>query len=448
MSASAARRAALQVVTRVRERSAYAHETMDAVLGSSKLDRRDTAFATRLAYGTIAARGTLDAAVLRHVSRPESLEPQVADALAVTAYELLFMRTPARAAVSQGVELAKSVRGSAAGFANAVLRRLAEEADRFPWGDPETDDVALARLHGHPQWIADLWIRELGRDAAAKVMAADNEPAPLFLAPVSVSRADVVSALELAGAGPSDCALEHCVVVEDPISALSTALVRDRAVIVADAGAQFAAHAVPVGPSSTVVEIGAGRGTKSLLMAAEARRQGGSAEILALDLHSFKLEALSRDAAALGLSGITTLAEDALSGDLSIADESADAVLVDAPCSGLGTLRRHPDRRWRAKPEELQVLAALGGKMLETAARLVKPGGFLVYSTCTIASRENRDVVEAFLASSSGNGFTTDSLAGDVPEEWRRFVGPEGWFQSVPEPGGPDGHFVARLVRA
>lgn len=449
MSASAARRVALDTVTRVRERSAYAHETFDAVLAGAKLDGRDTAFATRLAYGTIATRGTLDEAVQRHLNDPTRLEPTVGDALAVAAYELLFMRTPARAAVSQGVELVRSVRSGAAGLANAVLRKVANEAESFPWGDPQTDIAALARLHGHPDWLARLLTEQYGLEAAAAFMAADNEPAPLHLAwlPSVGTFEELLSELEEVGARPQPCPLAGCIIAEEPSAARSSRAVRERRALVIDAAAQFAVAAMRPSPGMRAAEFGAGRGSKSLLLAAQAASQGDPASVAAIDLHAHKLSMLRSDADRLGVPGITTITADAISGDLDVAEDSMDAVLVDAPCSGLGTLRRHPDRRWRAQPAEIQALAALGTQMLERAARLVRPGGFVVYSTCTIAREENADVIRAFLESEQGSSFSVDPLTDDVPEGWERFVAPEGWFQSLPVAGGPDGHFVARLVR-
>ena len=170
----------------------------------------------------------------------------------------------------------------------------------------------------------------------------------------------------------------------------------------------------------------------------------------AVDLHSFKLEALSKVAASLGLTSIETIAADATSPEpfKGIDEGSADVVLIDAPCSGLGTLRRHPDRVWRAQPSEIESLAALGSALLERCALLVKPGGFVVYSTCTVARRENEDVVEGFLASEVGRQFEPAPLGGIVPREWDRFVSEAGWFRSHATVGGPDGHFVARLKRA
>ena len=129
------------------------------------------------------------------------------------------------------------------------------------------------------------------------------------------------------------------------------------------------------------------------------------------------------------------------------AEGTVDAVLVDAPCSGLGTLRRHPEKRWRVHPADIDSLATLGLKLLSEAARLVRRGGFVVYSTCTLAEMENAGVVRAFLESEDGSAFLVDSVAGGVPEAWQRFVTEEGFFRSLPLTDGPDGHFAARLVR-
>ena len=448
MKASRARSLARQVVSRVRERDAYAHETLDAMLKRSELEPRDTAFATRLAYGTISARGTLDEIVAARLTPGTNLQPVVKDCLAVSAYEILFLSTPKRAAVNEGVELVRAVQERAAGLANAVLRRIAESAADFPWGDPSTDIVALARLHAHPLWLAQSWVDEYGHDVAASMMAANNEPAPLFLA-TPVDAASITAALQDEGVVVAPCALPGCLVAEDPSAAIKSTTVADRRAFVMDAGAQFAVHAVPLAPDSDVIEVGAGRGSKTLLIAARAAAAGLKVSVLAVDTHSHKLDTLRSDAARLGLNGITTLVADATKPDQNTwpAPGGADVVLVDAPCSGLGTLRRHPDRRWRAIPAEIESLAALGTRLLQSAVSLVKPGGFVVYSTCTVARRENHDVVASFLASEVGSDFTTDPLNDTVPGEWSHFITPEGWFQAIPAAGGPDGHFVARLRR-
>ena len=169
---------------------------------------------------------------------------------------------------------------------------------------------------------------------------------------------------------------------------------------------------------------------------------------MAVTQHAFKLQVLSSTADRLGLPGIRRLECDATK--LSLDDlpfGTADAVLIDAPCSGIGTLRRHPDRRWRMEPAEVPLLAALGARLLDQVSRLVTAGGFVVYSTCTVTRAENDDVIAAFLGGPAGEGFVLDSLEGEVPHSWRRFVRGDGTFQSLPEPAGPDGHFVARMLR-
>lgn len=453
MTASAARRTAIEVVSKVRERRAFAHETLDAVLARHRdLDPRDRALATRIAYGVVATSGTLDEALDRFLERPSRVEPRVRDALQVAAWELLFGGAQPHVAVNEGVELVRSVRTQAVGLANAVLRKLAEMAPSFPWGDPQEDLSALARLHGHPLWMTELLVSDLGREAAGSVLSADNAPAPVYLAMLAPRERwdELVDHLRSEGTEPRPGPLVGSVEVGCP-SALGRSLVlASEAAEVCDAAAQFAVHAMAPEPRMQIVDIGAGRGTKTLLLQARARANGGDAEIWAVDSHAFKLDVLVDRAAKAGVTGIKTVVADATSLPLGRglpSEGEADAVLVDAPCSGLGTLRRHPDKRWRLEPSDIDRLAELAGRLVAESSRLVRPGGFVVYSTCTLTSRENRAVVEGFLGSEAGQTFSLESLVTVVPDPWRGFVAEEGWFQSVPAIGGPDGHFVARLRR-
>lgn len=455
MSASRARRVALAVVSRVRDRQAYAHETLDAVLkGERDLDRRDAGLATRLAYGTISTRGTLDDAIDRFIDRPGRLEPRVRDALCIAVWEILFGGVEPRVAVNEGVELVRGLRPQAAGLANAALRKVAEAAASFPWGNPETDIEALARLHGHPVWLAQELVAGIGRAAASDVMYANNRPAPLYLAHVPFERTfdEAFASLVARGAEPVEGPLAGSVEVCRPseIAAIGRPLL-DADFLVCDVAAQFAARAVRARPSMKVVEIGAGRGTKTVLLQADAVLHGSPADVWAVDSHAFKSDLVVAAAARFGLSErIHAVTADAV--DLSTvsgipAYDTADAVLVDAPCSGLGTLRRHPDKRWRLTADDVHTLALLGSRLLAEAARLVRPGGFVVYSTCTLTRAENADVISGFLASQAGSGFAMDTLSADVPVAWKESVAEQGWFQSVPAVGGPDGHFIARMRR-
>jgi 16S rRNA (cytosine967-C5)-methyltransferase len=452
VSASPARLAAFEVVRRVTERTAYGPETLAAVLSEAEMTARDVALTTRLAYGALQYSGTLDETIDRYVERPERLAPEVRDALRVACYELLFSRTPARAAVSQGVDLVRSTQPKAAGLANAVLRRISEAAADFPWGDPETDDAALARATGHPRWLVDELIGEYGRDAASAILTADDEPAPLYLwhNPLRGSMDDLVAALEADGARPQLTPFPECVRAESPPAAVrSRALVEGRAAIT-DAAAQVAALAVGAHPGGVVVDLASGRGSKTAQLQALSVAAGAPARIFAVDIHDFKVRELRRRMAVLGVPDVVGIVADAT--DIAGAPGmpalgTAQAVLLDAPCTGTGTLRRHPEKRWRLTSEDPARLARLQAAMLSAAASLAAPGVVVVYTTCSILRTENAAVIESFLATPEGASFSVQDLAPILPETWRSRVTSAGMFASVPEADGPDGHFVAALRR-
>jgi 16S rRNA (cytosine967-C5)-methyltransferase len=452
MSSAPARRAAYRVVKRVREREAFGPQTLDAVLAAAKLSPGDTAMATRLTYGTLQTQGVLDEAIDRVTDKPGAIEPQVRDALRIAAYELLFMRTPPRAAVHEGVEMVKAVRKQASGLANAVLRKVASSVDSFPWGDPASDMDALARLTAHPRWLVDLFVRELGDTDARLMLAADNVPAPLYLwhDPFVGTFVEAIDALTADGADPVEYVLPGCVEARTPAGAVRGEAVRRHLLEITDASAQVVALAVGAHPGGVVVDLAAGRGTKTAQLQALSIAAGGPDDLFAVDIHPFKSAVLRARMKTLGVPGVTVLTGDATAvgaiAGLPVAG-TADAVLLDAPCSGLGTLRRHPEKRWRITPEAIAELAVLQASLLEQAASLVAVGGVVVYSTCTVARAENHDVVAGFLASQAGDGFATRTPVANLPESLRGWIGPEGWFQSQPRAGGPDGHFVATLER-
>jgi 16S rRNA (cytosine967-C5)-methyltransferase len=446
---SPARTAAYEVVRRVRERDAYTPQVLDSVLGARRLSDDDRALATRLARGTVASTGALDEAIDRFAAKPSAIEPQVRDALRVAAFELLFARTPARAAVHQGVESVRRLRPQAAGLANAILRRLADAAPEFPWGDPASDIAALARLTAHPLWLVERVVAERGYDIARDMLSADDEAAPLYLAhvPFTGTLDAAVAALEADGAEPLPGPLTGSLVAGRPAAAVRGRAVANGLVIVADAAAQLAPRLASPRAGQVVVDIAAGRGTKTILLQAAAVAAGGPCRLFAVDVHASKTRILRERLDAMGVPDVTVVTGDAT--DVSSleglpAAATADAVLVDVPCSGTGALRRHPEKRWRITPEQVTSLAAIQGDMLSSAARLVRPGGVVVYSTCSILAEENGSVVEGFLRGSAG-AFSVADVRDAVPPEWARYLTPEGFFQSLPAVDGPDGHFVAVL---
>ncbi|MDY0088141.1 MAG: transcription antitermination factor NusB [Coriobacteriia bacterium] len=444
------RREALYLLGQARTRDAWGTDLLSDALAGDRYDIQDSAFITRLVYGVISAEGTLDEALDRYIARPSRVHPHVRDALRLAAYEILFMSTPPHVAVHQGVEAVRIVHPRATGLANAVLRRLAEAASTFPWGDVTTDIGARSRATAHPGWLVEMLLNELGLAESRAMLDTDNEVAPLYLAhnPFMGSFQHLLDALEADGAEPAPEEPAGCVRVRVAAAAVKGEALRTGLCVVADAAAQFCAAQAAPGPGATAVELAAGRGTKTLLMQAASSALGGPGTVISGDLHEFKVAVLLKRMHELGVPGVTGVVADACD-EASISalggPFSADVVMVDAPCSGLGTLRRHPEKRWRVQPHDIESLAQVSEAMLQTAARLVCAGGFMVYSTCTVTERENQQVIEGFLGTARGARFKTAPLRFAPPMDWERFVTPEGWFGSLPVSGGPDGHFVAVL---
>lgn len=451
MSVTAARAVAYEVVTRVTRDGAWVPEVLDTALKARTLGERDVSFATRLSYGTIEMLATIDAVVLQLADRPGRIRPRVMNALRIAAYELLWLGTPSAVAVDQGVEMVRAKYPHAAGFANALLRRVAERAPEFPWGDPETDGAALARLTGFPVGMAEYLSRELGAQRAAAFMRACSEPAPFYLGanPFRASDDELAEELAAAGAGAQPTLPPGCFSCDAPRAVLSSAVLEEGHALVCDASAQLVASLPAALGARTVVDVGAGRGTKSALIAGHAHRRGSLADVTALDLFGWKIETLVARMEALSVAGVVGMAVDAT--DPAALDEAvpvpADVVLLDAPCSGTGTMRRHPEKRWRLKTEDLEPITALQRRLISACSRLVRPGGFMVYSTCSILPVENAGIVSWFLGGEGGAQFQMVDAREYVDPAFERCVSAEGWFQSMPEPGGPDGHFAAVMRR-
>ena len=445
--ASPARLAALAVCGDVRRRDAYAQDVIARRVAGSPMAREDRAFATRLALGVASSWGTLDEVLDRALDKPGDVQDDVRDALRIAAYEILFLDKTPHAAVDQGVELVRSVQPRAAGLANAVLRRVVALKREFPFGDPSRDVAALARLHAFPLWLAKRLIADLGPQAAVDLMRASNEPAPLFVAAneAKATADEVRAALAEAGADVRPVSIDGvevpgCLQVAEP-RALQDGRVRrlfsQGKLLVSDAASQLvAASVLPAHMPASFLEIGSGRGTKTILLQSGALRAYGSQmELVALDNHAFKTDLLRERAEEYGVHVADAVTGDATMLGAVLGGRRFDAVFIDAPCSGLGTLRRHPEIRWRLTEEHLGELAALGLSLLRSAAGHVARGGQLAYATCTVTHTENNAVVKRFLESPEGADFELAPIAGKACVATRL------------APGTPDAHFAVRFAR-
>lgn len=448
-SASPARQAALRVTSIVRERDAFAQELIHKYIDSSRMSREDRAFATRLTLGVVSSYGTLDDVINRCLDRVSDINDDVRDALRISTYEIIFLKKEPHAAVSQGVELVKTIAPKASGLANAVLRRIADKAHKFPFGDPRTDIEAFARLHAFPEWLAKRALLDLGPEATRDYLAGSNEPAPLFVA-INAAKADESEVVETIVAAHGDpvavsvngedipgcyCLSEGRVLFDGRVRHM----IQTGQLLVSDASSQQIARLVlPEEKPASLLEVGAGRGTKTVLIQSDAQRRYGSQidEYVTVDNLEFKTNITAERAEEYGIHVSESITGDATVLDDVVGERAFDVVFIDAPCSGLGTLRRHPEIRWRLNPEKIDEFAKTGLALLKSASTHVAPGGSIVFSTCTITRAENIDVVKAFLASDEGASFALAPIGG-AP-----------CFNPALKPGSPDAHFAVRLVKA
>jgi 16S rRNA (cytosine967-C5)-methyltransferase len=434
-----ARRCAFAVIRRVFEQQAYADRALQAEAG--ELDARDRALAMRLAYGAIQRRATLDHAIEHLAGRPATqLDPPLLAALRLGLYELLYLDgAPDRAVVADCVELAKSGRGAGHGLVNAVLRRAAREGAPALLGGLREDTPEHAALaHSHPEWVARMWWHELGRADALALMAADNEPGELALR-VNTLRADPASvARELAVATHTDPELPEALVLDGPFDLHGSPAWSAGTVIAQSRAAMLVAHALDPQPGERVLDLCAAPGGKSTHLAA---LMGGEGEVVAVERNPTRARELGDTARRLDARSVRVEVSDAalprLDGDL------FDRVLVDPPCSGLGTLQARADLRWRVNPEQISELAGLQATILAAGARALRPGGVMVYSTCTISSVENERQIERFLARNSD--FALDDLT-NVQQIHTHPQAPK-TLLTMPHRDHTAGFFIARLRR-
>jgi 16S rRNA (cytosine967-C5)-methyltransferase len=437
------REIAFQVLRRVEEGGAFASRALDAALSQAgALDPREAGLATELTYGTLRRALALDAALAPHSSRPlEKLDPAARVLLRLGAYQLLVLGTAPHAAVGETVELAKAVdHGRAAGFVNAVLRALLR-AGPPPAPPPlESDPVShVAAVEALPGWLAAEWVAWLGASEALALARAMNGPAPLTVR--SPRRADLLDRARTAGLDVRPCerSPDGIVVAGASVAALTRAA-GGVPFQVQDEGAQLAtllAAGHLRGTTARVLDACAAPGGKAFHL---AELLGPGSEVVAIELHPRKADALRQEATRRGLA-VTVVCADASRPIPGLAEASFDAVLVDAPCAGLGTLRRHPELKLRRAAPDLPRLAALQLDILRASARLAKPGAPVTYAVCSLSRAEGSEVVAAFLA----EGWRRDPAPAVVPVDALTF---EGDLLTLPHRHGADGFYAARLVRA
>lgn len=470
-SLSPARRLALEVGFQVRRRHAFTSNVLDGRLADKKLhmSAADRAFARVLALGVTQMQGTLDDIINCCIRSPHDIKPNVRDALRISTYEIFYLDKPAHVAVDQGVELVRSVASRASGLANFVLRKEITLKADFPFGDPRVDDAALARLCGFPLWLTKFLIEQMGREDAWNFMRISNTPAPVYIAvnAIKTSVQDVMHCLDdnnvhtdTTGARdkkdlqdfscvkPLLSPVQHvygCIKAQDArLIATSQAhkLFANGNMLVSDAAAQSIAHlAVPKAyPTHGFLEVGAGRATKTILLQSYANHVfSRQMPLYCIDSEQFKTDIIARRTRIYGVQTKGIICGDGRDLDHLFPQTLFDGVFIDAPCSGLGTLRRHPEIRWRITQKDIQDLAVLDAQLLISASKHVAPKGQLTYATCTVSDIENEAVIEKFLSSPYGKDFSIVPVGNSSSHQT--------FFKSVLTEDACDAHFAVRMVR-
>ena len=433
---------AVKILTRVERTDAYLDKLLDIELETGDLNPPDKRLLNELVHGVLRNQAKLDWVLTGfYHGQYSKVAPNVRNALRVALYQILFLtRIPHHAAVNEAVEFVKKYRGQRlADTMNGLLRNIARNVENIRYPLATKDEIQyLSVVHSHPSWIVKRWHKRYGFEETESLCKADNMRPFLTLRPnpLKIDYRSFVNELVEVGIDYRRCFyMRDYVTVRNLPNIRHSRLFTGGLFTIQDESAGLVGDLLAPQPGETLIDLCAAPGGKSLHAAEKMNNQG---RIISVDRYDVRLNLVQRAADRIGASIIETVEGYAESIEL----EPADKVLVDAPCSGLGTLSKKPDIKWKRDLEDIRKLAVLQKGIMENAAKLVKPGGVLVYSTCTIEPEENEDVVSAFLE-------THPEFELVHAEEFlpHRVVSREGFLATFPHKHRMDGAFGARLRR-
>jgi len=440
---------ALIVLKDVDSGEAYANLSLNRILEQHKPGGLDRAFVTELVYGVLRSLNTLDWVLRQHVKQPlEKQTPWTRNILRLGVYQIMYMdRVPAPAAINEAANQARRFgHPGVVKFVNGVLRNVLRKAGDIIYPSLQEDPVNHISLkYSHPSWLVERWIAQMGAGETIELCMANNRPAPhtVRVNTLKTTRDRLIDML-LAGGAQA----ERTRYAPEGINLGGTGGLRgfppfEQGLFqVQDESSMLVGHAVSPLPGSLVLDVASAPGGKATHL---AQIMEDSGTVVASDIHPHKLKLIEENCLRLGISCVKPVKADArnLSEEYM---ERADFVLLDAPCSGTGVLRRKPDSRWKKLPEQIPEITKLQREMLEEVSRCLRPGGILVYSTCSILPEENQDQVQTFLRSHPN--FRQESLADLLPgglgnEE----TASRGYLQLYPHSHGTDGFFICRMAK-
>lgn len=441
------RHIAVEILNRVEEQDAFAEPLLDAALSHARLiNIRDRSLITQLVYGTLRMRGHMDW-IVGNLYKGDylSMDVSIKNILRTGLYQLLLTdRIPDFAVVDEAVEITKKMHPAGSGLVNAILRNAIRKKNAIAYPDMEKDPAHhISVLHSHPLWMVKKWIETFGVEETALLCKANNEIPPVVLRvnTIKTTREKLIDECCRQGMdvkatvfSPDGMILPHPAM---PIR--ETAFYSAGHIQVQDEASQLISHLVDPKPGENVLDLCAGTGGKTTHLAAIMNNRG---RLTAFDISEKKIADLKKNTRRLGVTNIETQTGDAREMPTDTFYGSFDRILVDAPCTGLGTLRRNPEIKWRTTEEDPKKFSVLQKIMLAGAARYLKKGGFLIYSTCTITSEENEEVIKDFIAHHE------DFICVQPPDTINSFlVDDQGYFRSYPHKHGTDSFFGAVLVK-
>ncbi|WP_317952638.1 16S rRNA (cytosine(967)-C(5))-methyltransferase RsmB [Paenibacillus chitinolyticus] len=444
-----ARDAALSVLTGVEEAGSYSNLKLNQILREADLPRPDAALATEIVYGTIQRRNTIDYYLAKLVTKGlGKLQPWVRSLLRMSLHQLLYLeRVPDHAVVSEAVNIAKR-RGhqGISGMVNGVLRSAIRQRAELTLPQGMTDAERISLEHSHPEWLVRRWIKQYGAEACERICKANNEPPHVSIRANErrQHQGALLEQLRLGGFDAEPSALSPAgIVVSSGGNMALTQGFGQGDYSIQDESSMLVAEALQPEAGMTVLDCCAAPGGKTAHI---AEKMDDTGTVWACDLHPHKKRLIDEQAQRLGLKSVRTLVKDAreLAGEFEPA--SFDRILLDAPCSGFGVIRRKPDLKWGKREEDIAGIAAVQQSILEAVHGLLKPGGVLVYSTCTIERTENEDAVARFLEAHPE--FVLDPIpTTGWPESAPLEQAASGMISIMPDRYGTDGFFIARIRR-
>ncbi|MBS4032146.1 MAG: 16S rRNA (cytosine(967)-C(5))-methyltransferase RsmB [Clostridiales bacterium] len=442
-----AREASLLALNRVEDEGAFINLALAEVLGAHQMDPRDKRLAAEITYGVVSYKMTLDWLISQAAGRPVSkLDKLVLTILRIGFYQLFYLdRVPESAACNATVELIKkSKKKGLASFVNGVMRGALRKKDTFPWPDRDTDEVGYLSLkYAHPHWLVSRWVSRLGSEEAEALLAANNRPAPLSVRTntLRVTRPELIEALEGQGvkAVPGEVTPED-VILEGSGRLTGLMAYRSGYFQVQGESAMLTSRILDPAPGEQVLDGCSAPGGKTTHLAQLMENQG---KIVALDIYPHRLTLVDATCRRLGIDIVRTQCLDVREATEELVGVF-DRILLDVPCSGFGVIRRKPDLKWRRKEENIKELSNVQKAILNAAAGILKPGGIIVYSTCTNEPEETDEVITSFLSSHSDFGVVAQETY--LPKSWQDSAGEHG-IHLYPHIHGVDGFFISRLQK-